>query len=154
MHGLAADDMTPAGLSRVDTRTFCLRGLHDNRSDYRFAMSIALRRAPPRVQQLAVSVQRLEWEKSAHVFQSATGDANPFSHLLYLDFLDGLAHADLTYLLTLRKPPAFAAQHNHLALRVHWEDRTVAAGLLSSRLGAGTTTNLEATRSGDAADVV
>ena len=54
------------------------------------------------------------------------------SGLRYIQYMDGLALADLTYLLTPSSPPVFAAQLTQLALRVHMSDRAAAAALLPS----------------------
>ena len=60
------------------------------------------------------------------------GTENVLPSLVYLDILDGLTLADLTYLLDPVAPPRFAAQLTHLALKVHLRDRAAAAALLPS----------------------
>ena len=71
-------------------------------------------------------------DRNAHVFPPPDTQPSPLSNLVYLDFLNGLTLADLTYLFDRASPPNFAGQLTHFALRVHWTDRAAAAALLLS----------------------
>ena len=50
--------------------------------------------------------------------------------LTYLQFTSGLLTQDIEHLLSPAAPPAFAASLTHLALRIRWADRHVAAARL------------------------
>ena len=128
---------TQADMSDINTRTFCLfepEGgyWNDRREEVRVMLTHA-----PRTQQLALSVNdtlRVKWrlmsDNGCHIFPSGSTLSSPFSGLVYLEFLDGLALADLTYLLDATSPPVFADQLTHLALSVQRKDRAAAAALL------------------------
>ena len=123
-----------ADLTHVVTRTFCACWpVDDQRDNRRDNMYQSIMRAPHSVQQLALSngnAMRTDKERTHHVFPPTA--AATFSHLVYLEFLDGLTLADLAYLLDHTAPPIFASQLTHLALRVHWMERRAAATLLPS----------------------
>ena len=121
-------------LSRISTRTFCLRCAPccETHNCFREQMCYILMCAP-RMRQLALSDSREEWEmreRATRVLPLAAFSA--LSDLVYLEFLDGLMLVDLRQLLNPIPPPDFAAQLTHLALRVQWQDISDAAALLAS----------------------
>ena len=64
------------------------------------------------------------------LFSPTAAASTRLSHLMYLEFLDGLELADWMDLLSFTSPPVFAAQLTHLALVVRWQDRAAAASSL------------------------
>lgn len=134
----SVDAVTAAGadLSHISTRTFRLRYLQRDRDlrSNRNRISRMLTH-PPRIRQLVVSDSRASLTQRLNVtsiFPPAPAAASVLSSLTYLDFTAGVALADLHYLLSPSSPPVFAAQLIHLALRVHWKDKSAAASLLPS----------------------
>ena len=127
-------------MSHISTRTFCLL---DRKGCYPCFRRVHMREVlagAPHMRQLALAIGGVWWNERevgchvfppAHLFPSASTFSSPLSRLVYLEFLNGLALADLTYLLSPTSPPAFAAQLTHLALSVDWQNRATAAALLS-----------------------
>ena len=98
-------------------------------------VSVLLLRPPAHVQYLSLSSTEddlAEDRRTHHVFPPNSVARITLSSLVYLDFLDGLTLADITYLLDATSPPVFATQLTHLALRVQSFDRADAAALLPS----------------------
>ena len=113
LSSLTLHGATEADMSHINTRTFCVVGFkgclqYNNRERMRSQLMRA-----PHLRQLALSTDRVPRTKSdygCHLFRSG--------RLVYLEFLVGLALADLADLLSATSPPAFAAHLTHLALRV------------------------------------
>ena len=87
----------------------------------------------PNLQQLSLSActwREQDKPRPHSVFPSAADHPAALSNLTYIDFVNGLVIADLTYLLTASSPPVFAQQLTHIALKVDRLDRAAAAPLL------------------------
>ena len=141
LSSLTVFGVTDADLSRIATRTFCLRP-SNNDWDVRRATMLTLRdvlrntlmRAHG-IQQVAFSASRgwpAESTLASSIFPPPSDSPAGLSHLVYFEFLDGFTLVDWMSLFTAAAPPVFAAQLTHLALRLFWRDRAAAAALLPS----------------------
>ena len=122
-------------LDHIDTRTLCFVCTERRPAEWSGpAITDMLERAA-RIQQLSISYpdnDKPAGDFISPVFPPTSALFPGFARLSYLDYIDGLTLADITYLLTSSSPPVFAAQLTHLALRVHEWDRAEAAILLTS----------------------
>ena len=128
-------DTPDVDMSKISTKALCLlaSNVYEPPKPRGWIRDV-LNRAP-QMQQLALSARRslqAGGEDGCYILPLPSSLSSPVSSLVYLDFLDGLTLSDLAYLLSVPSPPAFAAQLTHMALRVHWQDRRVAATLLPS----------------------
>ena len=121
-------------LSHINTRTFHIFYTADHNQDSRRCHMRDMLARAPRMQQLAITdynLKRTESDRATVIFPPPAAPS-ALSDLTYLEFINSLALADLSYLLDAASPPVFAAQLTHLALRVHWRNRAAAALLLPS----------------------
>ena len=125
-------------IKRINSRTLRLRRqwsypYGDCRDKFALELRLALTHAT-NMRQLSVSDYIVKLRGSARVqtiFPTIADDSAALRQLKHIDLLEGLAVADLSYLLTPASPPVFAATLTHLALRVQWRDRVAAAALIA-----------------------